>query len=221
MPAPVTAELRKIPGQRSRRRFEAVAEAVSDAHVRQLQNLIERLVVLSETGTITADDARRELAEAAAVTSEGGNGAAAPVGVAQVDQASALPGASVVPVGESRAPTGEMSAIDLEGAVRRQRNDRSTRRSAGRKGTASSRLACSASVRVRFTTGCACTASSDRPRGRVARCSRRPLARGRSHSPGGVDHAASSIGSGPSIGCGLRRENLLGCESPGRYLLKV
>jgi two-component system, NtrC family, response regulator AtoC len=64
-------------------------------NVRQLQNLIERLVVLSETPTIGPDDARRELGEAAA-----------------------LPGRDSGPIAAAEEPP-EMSAIDLKGAVSR------------------------------------------------------------------------------------------------------
>ena len=100
-------------------------------NVRQLQNLIERLVVLSESGTITAEDVRRELADSAAVMPEppaGPSGAPAAVEVAAI-----APG-GVVPVGESRGPTSEMSAIDLKGAVtkaEKRQIEKALRRSKG------------------------------------------------------------------------------------------
>ena len=68
-------------------------------NVRQLQNLIERLVVLNETGTISVDDVQRELREQQV----------APAGP---------PSGVVAEPPDGRAPgTTEMSAIDLKGAV--------------------------------------------------------------------------------------------------------
>jgi len=68
-------------------------------NVRQLQNLIERLVVLNETGTITAEDVRRELSEQRVAPS--------------------VPQPLVVSVPGNGPSTGttETSAIDLKGAV--------------------------------------------------------------------------------------------------------
>jgi two-component system response regulator AtoC len=102
--------------------LEALAAERWPGNVRQLQNLIERLVVLSETGTITAEDVRRELADAAAVTPEP-PAAGGP-----------LAGGGVVAAGESRAPTSEMSAIDLKGAVskaEKRQIEKALRRSKG------------------------------------------------------------------------------------------
>jgi two-component system response regulator AtoC len=67
-------------------------------NVRQLQNLVERLVVLAEAPTITADDVLRELAD--------GAGAAA----------STSP--DTAPDPGAKSPL-EISAIDLKGAVSR------------------------------------------------------------------------------------------------------
>ena len=120
--------------------LDALAAERWPGNVRQLQNLIERLVVLSETGSITADDVRRELTEAAAVTTEpaaGASGEAAIDGVSQVVRLAALAPLAVgggVAVGESRAPTGEMSAIDLKGAVskaEKRQIEKALRRSKG------------------------------------------------------------------------------------------
>jgi len=104
-------------------------------NVRQLQNLIERLVVLSETGTITGEDVRRELAEAADASPDVPSGAAG--AAADAVHAAAVAGiapAAVVPVGESRGPTSEMSAIDLKGAVtkaEKRQIEKALRRSKG------------------------------------------------------------------------------------------
>jgi len=89
-------------------------------NVRQLQNLIERLVVLNEAGTITADDVRRELAEPQAAASE-------PIPTPPA------PG-SAAPAVAGHSPTGEMSAIDLKGAVskaEKRQIEKALRRSKG------------------------------------------------------------------------------------------
>ena len=89
-------------------------------NVRQLQNLIERLVVLNESGTITAADVRRELADPQAAPSE----------------AILTPPAAEVaaPAVAGHSPTGEMSAIDLKGAVskaEKRQIEKALRRSKG------------------------------------------------------------------------------------------
>ena len=95
---------------------------------------IERLVVLSETGTITGDDVRRELAEAAAVAPEPPLGTSPEAATLDVTTIAPLAGGGQVPAGESRAPTSEMSAIDLKGAVskaEKRQIEKALRRSKG------------------------------------------------------------------------------------------
>ncbi|HEY4185445.1 MAG TPA: sigma-54 dependent transcriptional regulator [Polyangia bacterium] len=95
-------------------------------NVRQLQNLVERLVVLSDAPVLTEQDVRRDLEEQGFVTSEPSSETLARETLARETLTREALAREPEPLARGGAPTagaerrsGEMSAIDLKGAVSR------------------------------------------------------------------------------------------------------